>query len=166
MLTAHPYDAADEARALAREPEWLNMGRSYTESVAYDFAVLGGYLRMHADRDIVMIVIGDHQPRRRRQRPGRAVDVPVHIIHQPSGNSGSPRRQRFPRGPDAFASEPVAHARARAGSARRVRQSRPPHAVSMADDRETQAILDEVRGYYAREHAEFDQVRTRPPHRL
>jgi hypothetical protein len=80
MLTAHPYAAADEARALAREPEWLNMGISYTESIAYDFAVLGGYLREHADRDIVMIVIGDHQPAAVVSGQGAPWDVPVHII--------------------------------------------------------------------------------------
>ena len=80
MLTGHPYDAADQARELAREPEWLNMGLSYTEAVAYDFTVLGGYLRAHADRDIVMIVLGDHQPAAVVSGEGAPWDVPVHII--------------------------------------------------------------------------------------
>ena len=80
MLTEHPYDAADQARELAREPEWLNMGLSYTEAVAYDFTVLGGYLRLHADRDIVMIVIGDHEPAAVVSGEGAPWDVPVHVI--------------------------------------------------------------------------------------
>ena len=80
MLTGHPYEAADQARELAREPEWLNMGLSYTEAVGYDLRVLGGYLREHADRDIVLIVLGDHQPASVVSGEGAPWDVPVHII--------------------------------------------------------------------------------------
>jgi hypothetical protein len=30
--------------------------------MTYEFASMAGYLRQHAERDVVMVVLGDHQP--------------------------------------------------------------------------------------------------------
>jgi hypothetical protein len=80
LLTAQPYAEGDVADALAHEPDLLNMGPSYVNAVAYTYASIGGYLRLRADRDVVMIVIGDHQPAAAVSGPGAPWDVPVHVI--------------------------------------------------------------------------------------
>ena len=49
-------------------------------AVAYTYASIGGYLRLRADRDFVMIVIGDHQPAAAVSGEGASWDVPVHVI--------------------------------------------------------------------------------------
>jgi hypothetical protein len=41
--------------------DWLDLGPGYV-AVDYTLRSVAGYLRMRADRDLVMIVIGDHQP--------------------------------------------------------------------------------------------------------
>jgi hypothetical protein len=80
LLTAQPYAEGDVADALAHDPDLLNMGPSYVNAVAYMYASIGGYLRLRADRDVVMIVIGDHQPAAAVSGPGASWDVPVHVI--------------------------------------------------------------------------------------
>jgi len=80
VLTDRPYDAADLDRAFAHEVDWLNLGPSYADAVAYSYATLGGYLRARAGRDFVMILIGDHQPPALVSGEGAPWDVPVHVI--------------------------------------------------------------------------------------
>jgi hypothetical protein len=41
---------------------------------------LGGYLRLRADRDFVMVIVGDHQPPAMVSGEGATWDVPVHVI--------------------------------------------------------------------------------------
>jgi hypothetical protein len=50
------------------------------DAISYDFAVLGGYLRRHRDRDLVMILIGDHQPPAAVSGEHASWNVPVHVI--------------------------------------------------------------------------------------
>jgi len=83
MTTAAPYDQAVADRALAREPNWFNLGASYVDALSYEFAVMAGYLRQHRDRDFVMILIGDHQPPAVVSGEGAPWDVPVHVITSP-----------------------------------------------------------------------------------
>lgn len=80
MLTDRPYDRAELDRVYAETPDWTNLGPSYTEAVAYSFATIGGYLRVHPDRDVVLVLLGDHQPPALVTGPGAPWDVPVHII--------------------------------------------------------------------------------------
>jgi hypothetical protein len=80
MLTARPYDGPEIVRAYANQPDWNNFAPGYGRALAYDFAVIGGYLRHHADRDIVMVVLGDHQPPAIVSGAGASWNVPVHVI--------------------------------------------------------------------------------------
>jgi hypothetical protein len=80
LLTNEPYATDETAAALAQEPDLLNMGPSYVKAISYLYASIGGYLRMRADRDFVMIVIGDHQPAAAVSGEGASWDVPVHVI--------------------------------------------------------------------------------------
>ncbi len=94
LLTDEPYAADDVATALAQEPDLLNMGPSYVNAIAYTYASIGGYLRLRADRDFVMIVIGDHQPAAAVSGEGASWDVPVHVIASRSQRPRATRRRR------------------------------------------------------------------------
>jgi hypothetical protein len=80
LLTDRPYDAADVDRVWAQQPDWLNLGPSYVQALSTTFVSLGGYLRLRADRDLVMILIGDHQPPAVVSGEHARWDVPVHLI--------------------------------------------------------------------------------------
>jgi len=53
---------AVDRRAYAQQPDWTHFGPGYVNAIGYDYATLAGYLRLHADRDFVMILLGDHEP--------------------------------------------------------------------------------------------------------
>ncbi|HEX3646242.1 MAG TPA: hypothetical protein VHT95_11595, partial [Vicinamibacterales bacterium] len=62
MFLEHPYDGPSIISAYARQPDWTHFGPGYVNAIAYDYATLAGYLRLHADRELVMILLGDHEP--------------------------------------------------------------------------------------------------------
>jgi hypothetical protein len=80
ILTPTPYDDEELARAWAQEPDWFNLGPSYAQALDYVHASLGGYLRLRADRDFVMVLIGDHQPPAMVSGEEATWDVPVHVV--------------------------------------------------------------------------------------
>jgi len=49
-------------------------------AISYDYATLAGYLRLRADHDVVMILLGDHEPAAAVSGAGAPWDVPVHVI--------------------------------------------------------------------------------------
>lgn len=65
------------------------LAAAYVESVRYNLAVLGGYLRQHAPANALFVVLGDHQP------PaivgGREISwqVPVHVFSRDPGLIGA-----------------------------------------------------------------------------
>src|SRR5262249_51765557 len=59
---AHPHDAPSIVRAYAKQPDWTHFAPGYVDAVSYTYATLGGYLRRHQGRDVVVGAIGDHQP--------------------------------------------------------------------------------------------------------
>src|SRR4029077_225166 len=79
LTSAHPYDGPAIVRAY-KEPDWTNFGPGYVEAIGYDLETIAGYLRQRADRDVVMILIGDHQPPAAVSGEGAPWDVPVHVI--------------------------------------------------------------------------------------
>jgi hypothetical protein len=58
----------------------LNLGPGYAQALDYTFKTLGGYLRLRADRDFVMILVGDHQPPAMVTGEDASWEVPVHVI--------------------------------------------------------------------------------------
>jgi phosphoglycerol transferase MdoB-like AlkP superfamily enzyme len=80
VLTNDPYDAATLMQAWADEPDWMNLGPSYVHSLVYAHQTVGGYLRLRAARDFVLILVGDHQPPGLVSGPEASWDVPVHVI--------------------------------------------------------------------------------------
>jgi hypothetical protein len=80
VLTERPYDQADLDRSFDQEADWLNLGPSYVDAIAYTYATLSGYLRRNSTRDVVLILLGDHQPPALVSGEGAPWDVPVHVI--------------------------------------------------------------------------------------
>ncbi len=80
LLSADPYDMAEVNRAWEDQPDWTNLAPSYVKSMAYAYAMMGGYLRHRADRDLVTILVGDHQPPALVSGEGASWNVPVHVI--------------------------------------------------------------------------------------
>jgi hypothetical protein len=75
-----PFDDRALEASWDQTPDWLNLEPGYLQSVGYAFASFGGYLRHRPDRDLVMILIGDHQPPALVTGPGATWDVPVHVV--------------------------------------------------------------------------------------
>jgi hypothetical protein len=78
--TSKPFDGIDLTYSWDQQPDWLNLEPGYLQSIAYAFRSFGGYLRMRPDRDLVMILIGDHQPPALVSGKGASWEVPVHVI--------------------------------------------------------------------------------------
>jgi hypothetical protein len=74
------YTPAELARSLAAPVSWQSLVPAYLDSLAYTFQWLGDYLEHRAPRQLLTIVIGDHQPLASVSGAGASWDVPVHII--------------------------------------------------------------------------------------
>jgi hypothetical protein len=80
VLGDQPYDAADLDRAWSDQPDWTDLAPSYVRAMAYAHSMVGGYLRRRAGHDLVMILVGDHQPPALVSGEGASWNVPVHVI--------------------------------------------------------------------------------------
>jgi hypothetical protein len=80
MLTEHPYDQADIVRSWSQEPDWMNLGPSYARALGATYTWIGGLLRKRAARELVLVLIGDHQPPALVSGEGASWEVPVHVI--------------------------------------------------------------------------------------
>lgn len=80
MLSAQPYDDEPLAHSLSQLPEWSNLAPSYQDALRYSLQTLAGYLRTQARDDLIVIVVGDHQPPAMVSGPDAPWDVPVHVI--------------------------------------------------------------------------------------
>lgn len=80
LLTDAPFDDAAVELAMDESPDWMNLGPSYVRSLVYDFRTMGGFLRLTKDRDLVMILVGDHQPPSAVSGEHASWEVPVHVI--------------------------------------------------------------------------------------
>jgi hypothetical protein len=73
----------------------MNLGPSYVNAVEYTLTTLAGYLRRHGERNIVLIVLGDHQPPSAVTGEGASWEVPVHVISSRRGILERLRASRF-----------------------------------------------------------------------
>ncbi len=77
-LQSDGYRPGDVASAAA--PDLTDLAPSYLRAIAYGYDTLAGYIRAHAGENLVMIVIGDHQPPAAVSGRTASHDVPVHVI--------------------------------------------------------------------------------------
>jgi hypothetical protein len=80
VLTPQPYDEIVVERAWSERPDWTDLGPGYVKAMQYVYTTLSGYLRLRSDRDLVMIIVGDHQPPAAVTGEGATWNVPIHII--------------------------------------------------------------------------------------
>lgn len=80
MLTPTPYDQAALDETWHIQPDWLDMGPDYVRALTYAYHTFAGYLRQRADRDLVVILVGDHQPPALVTGEGAPWHVPMHVI--------------------------------------------------------------------------------------
>jgi hypothetical protein len=80
VVSDHPYEEPAVQEALSHPPNYEDLGPSYANAVSYAYSSIGGYLRRHADRDLVMVMLGDHQPAAFVSGENAPWDVPVHVI--------------------------------------------------------------------------------------
>ncbi len=82
MLTQQPFESGTLEASMTRLPDWTDLGPAYTDALNYAFTWLAGYLEKHADSDLVIIVLGDHQPPASVSGASAPWEVPVHVITQ------------------------------------------------------------------------------------
>ena len=80
IFDAHPWDGPTVVRAYAQQPDWTHFAPGYVDAVSYTYATLAGYLRKHAGRDMVFVILGDHQPAAAVSGEGASWSVPVHVV--------------------------------------------------------------------------------------
>ncbi len=80
LLSDTPYDRAAVADELARKADWTNLRPAYADTIAYTYEYLAGWLERRADRDVVLLMLGDHQPPANVSGEGVRWDVPVHVV--------------------------------------------------------------------------------------
>jgi hypothetical protein len=80
LLGSNPFDPAELAAALGAPGDLLDLGRPYADSLDYLFRMLAGWLRQRPDLDLVLLVLGDHQPPAAVSGEGVSWEVPVHAI--------------------------------------------------------------------------------------
>jgi hypothetical protein len=80
LLGPEPFDAAPLAAALEAPRDLMDLGQPYAESLDYLFRILADWLRRRADLDLVLLVLGDHQPPAAVSGEAAGWEVPVHLI--------------------------------------------------------------------------------------
>lgn len=80
VLSEQPYDSGEVAASLAERPNWTDLSLDYAATMAYTFDYLSGYLRERPELDLVLVLLGDHQPPASVAGEGARWDVPVHVI--------------------------------------------------------------------------------------
>jgi hypothetical protein len=128
LTTDAPYDASVQPAAQSRESDWRDLAPAYADSIGYTIRSLAGFLRRREGEDLVMIVLGDHQPPAGVAGENASWDVPVHVIASrpavldalvaagftrglaPAGASIGPLHALGPRLLDAFSGRRDVHA--------------------------------------------------------
>ncbi|MDM0043269.1 hypothetical protein QTH91_02120 [Variovorax dokdonensis] len=80
LATSQAYTPEDIATALAQPADWSQARPAYLESIGATLDWLGSYLAGPAPRELVTLVVGDHQPWAAVSGEGASWDVPVHVI--------------------------------------------------------------------------------------
>lgn len=80
LTGASAYTETERDAALAQPEDWTEPVSQYIGALRYTFGWLASFLAERASPDLVLVVIGDHQPIGAVTGPGAPWDVPVHVI--------------------------------------------------------------------------------------
>jgi len=80
LLSSEPFDPADLAGIVEPGTSLASLRPAFGDAVAYTYAYWGGFLRETAERDFLLVLVGDHQPPATVAGQGARWDVPVHVI--------------------------------------------------------------------------------------
>ncbi|RYF81235.1 MAG: hypothetical protein EOO29_11165 [Comamonadaceae bacterium] len=80
LTTPDAYTHEQQARALEEVVSWRDPVPAYVQSIALTWQWLAAYLRDLASPNLLVIVIGDHQPWARVSGYSGSWDVPVHVM--------------------------------------------------------------------------------------
>jgi len=83
LVGERPYDPAVEQALRGYRADWQNLEPAYADSIGYAFEWLGGYLRERRGAELVLVVLGDHQPPVGVGGERPTWEVPVHVIARP-----------------------------------------------------------------------------------
>jgi hypothetical protein len=65
---------------MQRDTDWDDLGPAYADAIGYTLRTLAGFLRHRGGDDVVLVVLGDHQPPGGVAGEKASWDVPVHVI--------------------------------------------------------------------------------------
>jgi len=80
MTSDAPYDPSVRSVAMQRDADWDDLAPAYADAVGYTLRTLAGFLRHRGGDDLVLVVLGDHQPPAGVAGERASWDVPVHVI--------------------------------------------------------------------------------------
>ena len=80
MLTPHPFQPLSLRANVTLTPDWTDLAPAYTDALDYAFTWLAGYLEKHRATDLIIIVLGDHQPPASVSGTSAPWEVPLHVI--------------------------------------------------------------------------------------
>ncbi len=80
VLSERPYESGEVAASLTQRPNWTDLSLDYAASIAYSFDYVSGYLGERPELDLVLVLLGDHQPPASVAGEGARWDVPIHVI--------------------------------------------------------------------------------------
>ena len=85
VITNAPYSSEAIAKSRETLTDWTDVGAGYADSLIYTMTYLESYLVNIAPPDLVLIVLGDHQPASIVSGAGATFEVPVHVISNRDG---------------------------------------------------------------------------------
>jgi hypothetical protein len=80
LLSDAPFDPATLPPRVPPSDEWRDLEPAYGDAIGYALATLAGYLRERRAADLVLVVVGDHQPPAGVAGEGASWAVPVHVV--------------------------------------------------------------------------------------
>ena len=80
LLGAEAFTQAEVDAAEAVPTDWSGALPAYLDAMRYQFEWLTSYVAQHAPENLVLVLIGDHQPIGSVSGPGQPWEVPVHVI--------------------------------------------------------------------------------------
>ncbi len=84
IVSEQPYTQSNLGDYLNALPDYSNLSPDYAAVLDYTYSYWSGYLRESAEREFLLLLIGDHQPPAAVSGEEVRWDVPVHVVTRDS----------------------------------------------------------------------------------